>query len=66
MNSNNILALYWEIYNLKPIDLSWLVEHRLDLLLTKYDEALQGSLENIKQYDTLEVIRGLNKNAKLK
>jgi len=66
MNSNSILTLFREISKLKSVDLSEFVEQRLDLLLNRYEETLQESYDNVQRYDTLEVIRGLNSNAKSK
>lgn len=64
MNKDSIMALYKAVSNIKPIDLGELVEERLDKLLNTYEDNLQDSFDTIKQYDTLEVIRGLNKSAK--
>ena len=64
MNKDSILALYRTVSNLKPIDLGELVEERLDKLLNTYEDNLQESFDTIRQYDTMEVIRGLNNSAK--
>ena len=66
MNSNSILTLFREISKLKSVDLSEFVEQRLDLLLNRYEETLQESYDNVQRYDTIEIIRGLNSNAKSK
>ena len=64
MNRDSILALYTTVSNLKPVDLGELVEERLDKLLNSYEDSLQESFDAIRQYDTMEVIRGLNNSAK--
>ena len=64
MTSNKILSLYQEISLLKAVDLSKLIEERLDLLLNNYEEDLQKSYKNISGYDAFVVVKEMSKNAK--
>lgn len=61
---NSILSVYKELSSLKPVSLETLIEERLNLLLSRYEESLQISYDNIQRYDTLAVVKELSKNAK--
>ena len=65
MNSCKILELYKEINDFPEINITDLVEKRLDLLLDNYIEKVQDSFDTLREYDSLLLMREVSKHAKL-
>lgn len=62
MNFSSIyLNLYKEISLLQPIDLTSLIEERLDNVLYNYIEQLNKNYESLKASDAMDVMKGVIK-----
>lgn len=55
------LNLYKEISLLQPIDLTSLIEERLDNVLYNYIEQLNKNYESLKASDAMDVMKGVIK-----
>lgn len=62
MNFSSVyLNLYKEISLLQPIDLTSLIEERLDNVLYNYIEQLNKNYESLKASDAMDVMKGVIK-----
>ena len=63
MLSKQILELYNQVADMKKVDFYTMIEERLDLLLQTYKDDLQDNFDKLQNYDYLDVIKEINKNA---
>ena len=63
MLSKQILELYNQVADMKKVDFYTMIEERLDLLLQTYKDDLQDNFNKLQNYDYLDVIKEINKNA---